>query len=410
MRLNVPVMVVLVLSAQAVTAQHMAPSTDARIADTQKKLQQSPGDLPAQNELAGLFLQKMRETADGSYMTRATKLTDAVLKSDPKNYEARRRRLEFQMQLHQFKQAVATAEHLLIERPRDTAVLGLNGDAWMEIGEYDKAADTYQRMVDTRQDLASYNRIAFYRFVTGDAEGALQMMRKAIAMGSPVAENVAWCLSEFGTMLLKTGDRDGAEQAFRKALDTFPGYHRAQAGLGLVLVAKGRPPEGKQHLQAAQATAPFPEYAGALAKIYAAEGNSELMTRQVEMLDVADRLGAAAGEGANRNLSLALADLRHNTNRAVELAEAELAIRQDVYTYDALAWARFRNGQTQGALDAVRKALSQNTPEPTFHEHAAEIYAAAGKTAEAEREQQLASSLNPGYSKLSGALASAKLQ
>ena len=74
---------------------------------------------------------------------------------------------------------------------------------------------------------------------------------------------------------------------------------------------------------------------------------------------------------------------------ALELARAELDVRQDVYTQDALAWALFRNGKVEEAAAAIEKALSQNSPEPAFHEHAAQIFEAMGRTGEAKlhREQ-----------------------
>ena len=123
----------------------------------------------------------------------------------------------------------------------------------------------------------------------------------------------------------------------------------------------------------AQAVAPFPEYGAWLAKLYRELGNADLSAKQIQMLDLADRLNNAAGESANRNLALAFADFNHNLGRALEIAQAELAIRHDVYTYDALAWVLYKSGRTEQARSAMQKALAQNTPEPLFREHAAQI-------------------------------------
>ena len=54
------------------------------------------------------------------------------------------------------------------------------------------SAHSYQHL----PSLASYNRIAFYRFVTGDAVGAIDAMRLAIRAGSQEPENLAWCLTD----------------------------------------------------------------------------------------------------------------------------------------------------------------------------------------------------------------------
>ena len=44
------------------------------------------------------------------------------------------------------------------------------GDAQTELGNYDKAAEAYQKMVNLRPDLSSYNRAAYFRFLYGDAD------------------------------------------------------------------------------------------------------------------------------------------------------------------------------------------------------------------------------------------------
>lgn len=388
---------VLALVSLATLAAQPAARTDARIAALERRLKLEPADAALSDQLAGAFLQKMRETADGAYLQRASRLVDAVLRSDPKNYEARRRLMEIEMNLHHFRRVVALAEPLSTERPKDTIVWGLLGDALMETGQYDRAADAYQTMADLRPSLASFNRVAFYRFVTGDTEGAIQIMRQAIRMGSPEPENVAWCLADLGGMLFKTGAIAEAEAAYREALARFPGYHHALAGLGRIMASRGRWQEAIDLLLRAQAAAPFPEYAGLLAKLYRKTGKEEPARKQIALLDAADTLGRAAGEAANRNLALALADLEHNTGRALQLARAELEVRADVYTYDALAWALFRNGNIEDAEAIIQKALGQNTPEPSFHEHAARILEALGHEAAAREQRERAAALNPNF-------------
>ena len=51
-------------------------------------------------------------------------------------------------------------------------VLGIMGDAQTELGRYDQALATVQRMVDLRPDLASYSRVSYQRELHGDLPGA----------------------------------------------------------------------------------------------------------------------------------------------------------------------------------------------------------------------------------------------
>ena len=375
---------VLLAAAGAATAQTHG-ATDQRIASIEQRLKQTPRESSLRDDLAGAYLQKMRETSDGSYLDRADRIVAGILKDQPEQYEARRRWMEIQMQRHHFAQVIALARRMVGERPDDAAVWGMMGDAQMETGDYDAAADTYQMAVDLRPNLTTYNRVAFYRFVTGDADGGIDIMRLAIRSDSREAENVAWCLAELGRMLLKTGSTGEAEVAFAQALTRFPGYHPAVAGLGRVQAIRGNYREAIPLLLAAQAKAPFPEYTALLARLYGKIGNREAAEQQIALLDVADRLDRAAGQNANRTLSLAYSDLGHRVERALELAQAELQVRQDVYSYDALAWALFRNGRIAESVEAMEKALIQHSPEPLFEEHAARIFAAAGKAEEAQR-------------------------
>ncbi len=373
-------------------------TTDTAITGLAARLKAAPGDPTVSTELAGAYLQKMRESADGAYLERARRLIDATLDKHPQHYAARRRRLEIDMMLHRFQEVIADGRKLLAGRPPDPTVLGLIGDAQMERGDYDAAADIYQQMGDLQPGLASYNRIAFYRFVTGDAPGAIEAMRLAIRAGAGgERENLAWCLTDLGMMLFKTGALAEAEQAFRQALAKFPGYHPAQGGLGRVQAARGEYAAAIQSVLAAQQRAPFPEYAGLLAKLYRKTNQPELALRQLAQLDLTDRLDKAAGEPANRHLALAYADLNHRPARALELARAELAARQDVYTYDALAWALYRQGDLPAAAEAMKKALAQKSPEPSFHLHAAAIQEALGQAEAAAASRRQAEQLNAGY-------------
>lgn len=382
-----------VLSVTILNARRFAPpqpaTTDKRITAAEVRVRENPKDPAVRNDLVGAYLQKLRESGERTYLERASRIVEELLISEPSNYDARSHRLEIEMQRHHFRQAVALANALIEERPRDPAVRGLAGDAHLELGEYDAAEMAYQKMLDLRPSMAAYSRVAFFRFVTGDARGAIELMRRAIRMGAPAAENVAWCLADLGGMLFKTGSISEAEGAYRESLVAYPGYHPALAGMGRVLAARGRYREAAEAFRGAQARVPLPEYAATLAKLYRRLGDVDREKRQIAMLDLADTLDKASGEAANRSLALALADLDYKPARALELAAAELDVRRDVYTWDTLAWALFRNGKYSEAAAAIRQALDQNTPEPSFHEHAARIYEALGWTAEAHQQSMV---------------------
>jgi tetratricopeptide (TPR) repeat protein len=143
-----------------------------------------------------------------------------------------------------------------------------------------------------------------------------------------------------------------------------------------VYAAQGKTATAIESYTQAQAIVPLPDYAGALYDLYLKQGNKAEANRQMAMIDTIDKLAKANGEKVNRNLALIYADHDHRVDRALELAQAELDSRQDIYTYDALAWALFKNGKYQEATAAIEKAIRFHTPEPMFRYHAEKIQAA----------------------------------
>jgi tetratricopeptide (TPR) repeat protein len=353
-------------------------NADQRIAFFEKSLKEAPGDLSVEAGLASAFIQKMRETTDFAYLNRASTIVDKMLAADPTSYDGIRLSAEIETHRHNFPRSAELAATLLERNPGDAGALGMLGDSLMELGRYDDAGKAYEQMLALGPNLASYNRIAYHRFVTGDAEQALDWMATAIAAGSPTPENLAWCLVEFGDMLSKTGRTADARIAYDQALKTLPGYHRAHAALGRLLVADAKFEEAETQFQKAQAVIPLPEYAAALGDIYTKLGKTAQAQQQRALLDVIDKLGRANGEKGNRALALVYADQNRNLDRALELIRGELETRKDVYTYDALSWVLFRSGHQKDAEEASRKVLAQHTPEPMFCYHAEMIAAAAG--------------------------------
>jgi tetratricopeptide (TPR) repeat protein len=280
----------------------------------------------------------------------------------------------------------------------------------MELGEYSAAADAYQKMVQLRPDMSSYNRAAYYRFVAGDPNGAIDIMKRAIDSGSRSPENIAWCLVDLGNMELKIGRAADAADAFHAALRLFPGYHPAYAGLGKLNAQAGKLADAIDYYLKAQAAVPLPDYSAALEDLYDAAGKPEEARKQAARLAVIERMDQAAGFVANRNLALAYADHARNLDHALAMIREEMKSRRDIYEHDALAWVLYQNKQYAGAKLAAAKALELGTPEPAFYYHAGMIDAALGDTAAARQHLEHALSLNPNFDLKHAALARAALK
>ena len=355
-------------------AEHTASmKTDDRIAMYSLMSKTKPDDAHYQVLLAGAYVQKTRETTDYSYLDRAAAILNSILSDDRTNYEAQRLQVETLLERHEFAKAAEASHRLTRIGPSDPWNWGTLGDALTEMGEYNEAGDAYQKMVSLRPDLASYNRAAHFRFLYNDVPGAIAIMNKAIEAGSSSPENVAWCMVDLGNIYWKNGQLKEAGDSFRNALRTFRGYHPAYAGLAKVLAAGGDSAGAAENYKRAQAITPLPDYAAALYDLYRQGGQDEMAKQQLALLDAIDKVSRATGETANRNLVFAFADRDIKLDRALELAQGELQFRRDIYSYDALAWALYKNHRYPEAQEYMRKALALQTPEPLFRQHAAAI-------------------------------------
>jgi tetratricopeptide (TPR) repeat protein len=348
-------------------------TTDVRIKTFEKLLAASPDDLKLESGLISAYLQKVRETADFDYLNRASKIVDRILEKDGGNFTALRFENEIDLQRHDFKAVADRAQDMVKYEPSDAGTWGNLGDALMELGEYQRAGDAYLKMFALRPGLSSYNRLAWHRFVTGDAVSAIALMREAVEAGDPAPENTAWCYAELGDMYFKTGKLNEAEQAYGSALDLFPTLHRALAGLGQVEAARGHTASAIHYYEHAQSIVPLAQYAGSLEDLYTTAGMPEKARGQRDLISTIEKLGKVTNEKTNRNLALLLADHNRDLPIALELMRAELPVRGDVYTWDAYSWVLYKSGHMEEAKQASEKALRLHTPEPIFYAHARQI-------------------------------------
>ena len=175
---------------------------------------------------------------------------------------------------HEFRQALDWGQKAHAISPETVLIYGVIGDAQVELGEYDAALETFQRMVDLRPDLSSYSRASYVRELYGDVEGAIEAMQRAVQAGGPTAENTNWTRVQLGHLYFNSGRLDQAEAQYQFALEAYPDYVHALAGLARVHAARREYDEAIKLYAVVVNRMPLPEYVIAVGDVYAAAGRT----------------------------------------------------------------------------------------------------------------------------------------
>ena len=162
--------------------------------------------------LADAYLQKVRETGDASFYTRADTLLRDALARDRFDADALVEAATLAAARHDFRDALALARRARAAQPGTLAPLPILVDALVELGRYGAAERTLQRLVDLKPNLTAYARVSYFRELYGDLPGAVDAMQRAVSAGGPVPENVAYVQALLGGLELERG-RLGARAA-----------------------------------------------------------------------------------------------------------------------------------------------------------------------------------------------------
>ncbi|RME71484.1 MAG: hypothetical protein D6781_04150 [Verrucomicrobia bacterium] len=290
--------------------------------------------------------------------------------------------------LHRFAEAETVARELIAVRgaPADH---GLLSDALMEQGRIEEAAAACQRFIDGQPGLESYSRAAHLRWLTGDIEGAADLMAAALRAGSPVdPEALAWAATRLSFYSLQLGDAEKAQALAAWALLKQPAYPPALLARGRASLALGKAQESVSDLQQAASVCPLPNYQWWLAEALREVGEDD-RAASVELALI--RQGS---ERDPRAVALFLATRGIASRPAVTLATADLENRQDALTHDTLAFALYRAGNLPEAEKRSRAALATGLRDARVFLHAGLIAAKLGHSAEAARHLENAAHMD----------------
>jgi len=370
-------------------------STDARIAAYQQLVRSHPKDSRGYDFLGGAYMQNVRETGDASFYSRADGVFSRALQLNPRDPAAVTGAGTLALSRHDFAAGLRYGQRAHQLAPFSFEPLGVMVDAQVELGRYADAEKSLQAMSDLHPTLSSYARVSYFRELHGDLAGAISAMKLAVSAGGGVPENVAYVQTLLGNLYFEVGRLNDARDAYGNALESFPRYVPAIAGVANIDAAHGKFASAIRRYRGAIARLPLPQYVIALGELQQAAGRQP----GYDLVRAEERLLQA--NGVNTDVDLALFEANHGSPaKAVSLARRAWAEAPSVRSADALGWALTSAGRPAQGLRWARRALALGSRDPLFLYHAGMSAKAAGRAAIARAYLSKSLALNPRFSPL----------
>ncbi|MBC7887546.1 MAG: tetratricopeptide repeat protein [Ferruginibacter sp.] len=354
-------------------------------------LKTNSGDTKSMIGLANLFILEARATGNYQYYDKAAmKYVNDVLAKDPNHFEALTLKSLLYLSQHHFADGLAMAEGAEKINPYNAFLYGILVDGHVEMGNYDSAVSSAEKMMSIRPDLRSFARASYLREIHGDYPGAIEAMKLAIDAGLPGDEATEWSRVQLGHLYENTGDLKNAEMNYSVALGERPGFVHAMAGMArLALAAKDYNKAISFYQQADSLVNDF-SFKEELVDVYQLAGQKDkaaamakIVIDEMNINAVASASDESIGHYADRELAYAYLKVS-DYDKALQHALAEYNRRpKNIEVNETLAWVYYQKGDFAKALPYIRAALKTNSKNPVLLCRAGLVYEKAGDKAKA---------------------------
>ncbi len=345
------------------------------IAFEESRATRDPEDQITPRLLAAEYLQRYRERGDVGDVLRAEAAASRSLRLQPDgNVAALRELAAAQLTLHRFRDALATTRRARASAPDDPSLAMGEASLDMELGDYPAARTVLAHFGAAGE--ATETVASRFAEITGDLARARTLLsraaRRADAMYGIPNERRAWFHVRLGELAFEAGDEAAAFAEERTALARFDGDVQALTDDARFSAAYGRWSDALAYARRAVLLTPSPENLGLLADAQARVGDASFAAATRDEIVAVERVGNAQ-HLVDRLLALEYADHGVRAADAYTIARRELAVRDDVFAEDTLAWTAARCGRWRVARDAARRATAWNTADPRIWYHAGVI-------------------------------------
>ena len=341
------------------------------------------------------FAQRARETGDAAYYARPRPHTAERCTCRPRIFPRRSGSARLALSRHDFRAGLTLGRRALALSPSTAAGYGVVGDALVELGRYEEAFETFNRMVSLKPSVSSYARVSYALRAAGRlrrrgaGDAASQWMRRSASRTRSPGRTRS---SASSTGLTAVSPRLRASIAPRCAFGRAMSMHSTR-------LRWSRPPAATRlarslwrgERRSRDAAAAVRDDARRSPRLAAA-------VRARRARSTACSARTASGSTSRRRCSTSTT--ASGCSAALALARAARADRPSIDGDDVLAWALARNGHCGEALRFSKRALRLGTLDAPKFFHRGMIERCLGHRAEATRWFRRALDLNPHFSLL----------
>jgi tetratricopeptide (TPR) repeat protein len=372
---------------------------DGIIRNYEQQVRQSPDSFLLLRSLADQYLKRFRERADVEDLLRAEQAAQRSLALQPRQNEGASMLLASTLlSQHRFQEAlqvVTEAEKLAATGP----IASLKASIQMELGDYESARQFLQ--TGEMDDNSGHDAVlARYLELTGHLADARQQMDSALQKMDEFytnpAETRAWFHVRAGDLSFLAGDLTRSQRQYQEAIALFPDDVAAFTGLARLYAAQHRWQDCIEAANQGIDRVPLIETLAYKADAQQALGDPQGAAATQDLIEVVARLSQVKGI---YDRALAVYYIEHEVHlpEALEIAQREVALRDDIYAEDTLAWAAAANEQWQTAEQAIQKATRYGTEDPLLRFHHGMIALHCGDRETAIEQLSQALRLNPQF-------------
>ena len=360
------------------------------------QVQRSPDSWLMLRLLAAQYLRRFREQADVEDLLRAEHAARQSQSVQPSR-EADLLLASTLLSQHRFQEAL----QVVTDTPRSaTDTVALRASIQMELGDYEAAHQLIQGLPTDAENLGNSAIAARYLELTSHLGEARQLldatMQQMDSFYSNPAETRAWFHVRAGDLAFLAGNLAESERRYQEAIALFPQDIAARTGLARLYAVQHRWQKALEVANQGIDRVPLVETLGYKADAQQALGDPQGAQDTEALIEVVARLSKVQGI-YDRALSVYYTEHGIHLPEALEIAQREVAVRDDIYAEDTLAWAAAANGDWQTAQTAAEKATRYGTEDALLHFHRGMIALHGGDRAAAQEQLSLALRLNPTF-------------